>query len=219
MKTKNLSILFAAAVVAVACSDNSEKPAVTPTPGVDVQFGATLDQSDASTRTYYGSETSSTDGTTTVFPILWQGGDEVRIISPECQSDFQDRTYSVDTEHEGKDYAEELKKTADTGLRWGDEATASFYSIYPASGVKRADIDNKTFTLTMPSEQTDTVVENSASGATTTYTCSPNMDGCFMYARTPNVAANTTVDLRYKPLSTAIRFTLSGTESTQSVTI
>lgn len=221
MKKKNISILLAAAAVAVACSDNSDNASVVPTPGVDVEFGATLDQSDASTRTYYGNEETAT-GSSSEFPILWQAGDIVRIISPECQSTFQDRNYQVDSDHEGKNYAAELNKTTDTGLRWGDAATASFYSIYPASGVTATDISNKTFTLTMPAEQTDTVrtVDGTKVTGTTTYTCRPQMDGCFMYARTTDVTANTTVNLRYKPLSTAIRFTLTGTaNSTQSVTI
>lgn len=210
MKRKNLSILLAAALVAVACSDNSENPSVEPTPGVDVQFGATLGQSDLDTRTYYGDETRLTDGGS-VFPILWNSGDQVRIISPDCEENFQDRTYQVDADHEGKDYAETLQKTTDTGLRWGTESQASFCSIYPASGVTSVDIANKTFTLTMPSAQTDAVKNAKGTEAvTTTYTCAPQMDGCFMYAYTPNVVASQTVDLRYKPLSTAIRFTLTG---------
>lgn len=47
----------------------------------------------------------------------------------------------------------------------------------------------------------------------------PDMRACFMYAYTPDVPSGATVNLKYKPLTTAIRFKLQGPMTGDPVTI
>lgn len=202
MKTKKYFIIFALALLACSCQDE-EQGGVQPTPGQDVQFGASLEQS--ATRTIYGDEANN------AFPINWVNGDEVVVFSPDCagKGGVGQATYKVNVgeENSGKqNYANSLDKTGEIGVRWGDNTTGSFYSVYPASSLySEVSSDCKTLTLTMPAQQ-DNTFERTESGIK----AYPDMRACFMYAYTQNVPSGNTVDLKYKPLSTAIRFKLQG---------
>lgn len=204
------------ALVLLACScRDEEQGGVQPTPGQEVQFGAALEQSES--RTIYGDEENN------AFPINWINGDEVIVFSPDCASNggVGSATYKVNVgeANSGKqNYANSLDKTGDIGVRWGDNDTGSFYSIYPASSLyTKVSSDCKTVTLIMPAQQ-DNDFERTQDGKIKAY---PDMRACFMYAYTPDVPSGNTVDLKYKPLSTAIRFTLQGpqNESDNPVTI
>ena len=218
MKAKKYFMISALALLACSCQDE-EQGSVQPSPGQDVQFGATLEQS--ASRTVYGDEIN--DGSKDVFPINWVNGDEVVVFSPDCASNggVGSATYKVNVgeENSGKqNFANSLDKTGDIGVRWGDNPTGSFYSIYPASSLyTKVSDDCKTVTLTMPAQQ-DNDFERTSTGEIKAY---PDMRACFMYAYTPNVPSGNTVNLRYKPLSTAIRFTLQGPQnaSDNAVTI
>ena len=196
-------MISALALLAYSCQ-TEEFGDTQPTPGKEVQFGASLEQS--TTRTIYGDETNN------AFPINWINGDEVVIFSPDCASNggVGSATYKVNVgeENSGKqNYANSLDKTGDIGVRWGDNETGSFYSIYPASSLYTKVSSNcKTVTLTMPAQQ-DNTFERTSDGKIIAY---PDMRACFMYAYTLNVPSGNTVDLKYKPLSTAIRFKLQG---------
>lgn len=203
MKTKKYLIISALALLACSCQTEDLED-VHPTPGQDVKFGASLEQ--ISTRTIYGDEINN------AFPINWVNGDEVVIFSPDCASNggVGSATYKVNVgeENSGKqNYANSLDKTGDIGVRWGDNTTGSFYSIYPASSLyTKVSSDCKTVTLTMPAQQ-DNTFERTADGKIIAY---PDMRACFMYAYTSNVQSGNTVNLKYKPISTAIRFKLQG---------
>lgn len=204
MKTKKYFMISALALLACSCQDE-EQGGVQPTPGQEVQFGAALEQSES--RTIYGGEMNN------AFPINWVNGDEVVVFSPDCAASnggVGSATYKVNVgeENSGKqNYANSLDKTGDIGVRWGDNTTGSFYSIYPASSLyTKVSSDCKTVTLTMPAQQ-DNTFERTSDGKIIAY---PDMRACFMYAYTPNVPSGNTVDLKYKPLSTAIRFKLQG---------
>lgn len=202
MKTKKYFIISAFALLAYSCQDE-EQGGVQPTPGQDVQFGASLEQS--TTRTIYGDETNN------AFPINWINGDEVVIFSPDCASNggVGSATYKVNVgeENSGKqNYANSLDKTGEIGVRWGDNTTGSFYSVYPASSLySDVSSDCKTLTLTMPAQQ-DNTFERTENGIKSY----PDMRACFMYAYTEKVPSGETVNLKYKPISTAVRFKLQG---------
>lgn len=207
MKTKKYFMISALALLACSCQDE-EQGGVQPTPGQEVQFGAALEQSES--RTIYGDEENN------AFPINWVNGDAVIVFSPDCATSnggVGSATYKVNVgeENSGKqNYANSLDKTGDIGVRWGDNATGSFYSIYPASSLyTKVSSDCKTVTLTMPAQQ-DNDFERTQDGKIKAY---PDMRACFMYAYTPNVPSGHTVNLQYKPLSTAIRFTLQGPQN------
>lgn len=214
MKTKKYFMISALVLLACSCRDE-EQGGVQPTPGQEVQFGAALEQSES--RTIYGDKENN------AFPINWINGDEVIVFSPDCASNggVGSATYKVNVgeENSGKqNYANSLDKTGDIGVRWGDNTTGSFYSIYPASSLyTKLSKDCKTVTLIMPAQQ-DNDFERTQDGKIKAY---PDMRACFMYAYTLDVPSGNTVDLKYKPLSTAIRFTLQGpqNESDNPVTI
>lgn len=203
MKTKKYLIISAFALLACSCQTEDLED-VHPTPGQDVKFGASLEQ--ISTRTIYGDEINN------AFPINWVNGDEVVVFSPDCASNggVGSAIYKVNVGEENsgnQNYANSLDKTGDIGVRWGDNTTGSFYSIYPASSLyTKVSSDCKTVTLTMPAQQ-DNTFERTSDGGIKAY---PDMRACFMYAYTPNVQSGNTVNLKYKPISTAIRFKLQG---------
>lgn len=199
MKTKKYFMISALALLACSCQDE-EQGGVQPTPGKEVQFGVTLEQN--ATRTVYGDR----DGD--AFPIYWQNGDEVIVSSPECANNggVGSATYKVSVDGDALDYATSMDKTGEIGVRWGDNETPSnFYSFYPASHAELGS-DYTTMTLTMPAQQ-DNNIETDQDGNITVVR--PDMEACFMYAiQTAN--SGETVNLKYIPLSTAIRFTVNG---------
>lgn len=203
MKTKKYFMISALVLLVCSCRDE-EQGGVQPTPGQEVQFGASLEQSES--RTIYGDEVNN------AFPINWVNGDEVVVFSPDCASNggVGSATYKVNVgeDNSGKqNYANSLDKTGEIGVRWGTNTTGSFYSIYPASSLyTKLSKDCKTLTLTMPAQQ-DNTFERTSDGKIIAY---PDMRACFMYAYTQKVTSGSTVNLKYKPISTAIRFKLQG---------
>ena len=214
MKTKKYFIVPILALLAASCQDDMEGGTTTQlATGEEVKFGATLEESTTTTRTIYGDLTDDDDSK---YPIYWVNGDEVIVTSPECgnNSGVGSATYSVSVDSEEQDYASSLNKTGDIGVRWGTNKTGTFYSVYPADNASFGS-DYTTVTLTMPQQQDCDIIINS-DGTNTVY---PNMDACFMYAKTANVASGNTVNLKYIPISTAIRFTLQGPSTGDDVTI
>lgn len=208
MKTKKYFMISALVLLACSCQDE-EQGSVQPTPGQDVQFGVTLEQN--SSRTIYGTETD------TGFPIYWVEGDEVLVFSPECANagGVGSANYKVHVESETQNYASSLDKTGEIGVRWGNNGTGNFYSVYPvSSSYTKLGSDYKTVTLTMPAQQDNNIVTENGKKIVRS-----DMRSCFMYAETPGVNSGETVNLKYKPLSTAIRFTLTGPQTGNPVTI
>lgn len=209
MKTKKYFIIPLLAFLASSCQDE-EQANRQPATGEEVQFGATLEQN-ANTRTIYGDETS------TGFPIYWVNGDEVIVSSPECGTGNGVGTanYKVTVENATQNYATSLDKTGEIGVRWGENETGTFYSVYPASRATLSTSDYKTVTLRMPfSQESELVTENGVQKV------QPNMNACFMYAKEANVSSGKIVNLQYTPLSTALRFTLNGpTAGDEPITI
>ena len=113
MKTKKYFMISALALLACSCRDE-EQGGVQPTPGQEVQFGASLEQSES--RTIYGDEVNN------AFPINWVNGDEVVVFSPDCASNggVGSATYKVNVgeDNSGKqNYANSLDKTVEIGVR------------------------------------------------------------------------------------------------------
>lgn len=200
MKTDKF-ILGLSLLALVACSESEVIDRPEPTPGADVKFGVSLDKTD--TRTIYGDE----DGNK--FPIYWVQDDQVLVNSAQCLTGRQTGTYKISVGSETQNYATSMTKVGDAGVQWGDAATADFYSVYPAD--KASVLSEGNFNLTMPEVQR-LKVEAPASG-TTVLKSYPDMDACFMTAKTLGVDNGSDVLLHYQPLSTAVRFTLKIDES------
>lgn len=206
MKATKYFMIPLLALLASGCQDE-ERSTVQPANGEEVKFDATLGQN--TTRTIYGPESDN------AFPIYWVNGDEVIVSSPECANSNGVGTanYKVTVDTETQNYATSLDKTGEIGVRWGENKTADFYSVYPASGAELGD-DYSTVTLNMPLRQDCDIVEENGKKVVR-----PNMDACFMYAKTPGVKSGETVNLKYIPLSTAIRFKLQGPSEGDAVTV
>lgn len=209
MKTNKYFLISIFTLLACSCQDE-EPGGVQPTPGKEVEFGAALEQN--TTRTIYGPETNGG------FPIYWVDGDEVIISSPQCAENggVGSATYKVNVDTKTQNFATNLNKTGETGVRWGDNEMGDFYSVYPVSSSHtKLDNDYKTVILTMPSQQDNNIVTDENGGRIV----QPDMRSCFMYAKTAGVKSGETVDLKYKPLSTAVRFKLRGPLTNNPVTI
>lgn len=207
MKTKKYFIIPFLTLLACSCQD--EEHGVQPTPGEDVKFGAGLEQN--ASRTIYGPENDNG------FPIYWVDGDEVIVSSPECAKDggVGSATYKVHVESETQNYATSLDKTDEIGVRWGDNSDGNFYSVYPVSSSHtKLGSDYKTVTLTMPAQQDNNIVTENGIKIIRS-----DMRSCFMYAAEAGVESGATVNLKYKPLSTAVRFKLFGPLTNDQVTI
>lgn len=177
----------------VACNQENMPERPTPTPGAEVKFGVSLNKTDV-TRTIYGEENNN------AFPIYWVQDDKVLVTSPQCLNGRNTAQYKVSVDNATQNYANSLDKTGAVGVQWGQDDTADFYSVYPADN---ASVQGTIFSLTMPNVQRDQVqLDNKKAYA--------DMNACFMGAVSKEVANGSEVNLTYKPLSTAIRFTLRG---------
>lgn len=207
MKATKYFMIPLLALLASGCQDE-ERSTVQPANGEEVKFDATLGQN--TTRTIYGPESDN------AFPIYWVNGDEVIVSSPECANSNGVGTanYKVTVKNATQNYATSLDKTGEIGVRWGENKTASFYSVYPASGAELGNNNYSIVTLNMPDEQECDIVKEDGKDVVR-----PNMDACFMYAKTAGVQSGETVNLKYIPLSTAIRFKLQGPSEGNAVTV
>lgn len=208
MKTNKYFLIPILAFLVCSCQDD-EQGGVQPTPGQDVKFGVTLEQN--SSRTIYGPESD------TGFPIYWVEGDEVIVSSPDCADGggVGSAVYKVHVDSETQNYASSLEKTEEAGVRWGSNDTGDFYSVYPVSSSHtKLGSDYKTVTLTMPAQQDNNIVTEDGARIIRS-----DMRSCFMYAAEAGVKSGETVNLKYKPLSTALRFTLRGPQTGDPVTI
>ena len=192
MRTHNY-LLGLSLLALVACNQENMPERPTPTPGAEVKFGVSLNKTDV-TRTIYGEENNN------AFPIYWVDGDKVLVTSPQCLNGRNTAQYEVSVDDNAtQNYANSLNKTGAVGVQWGQKDFANFYSVYPADN---ASVQGTKFSLTMPNVQINTLDRDNKAYA--------DMNACFMKAVSEGVANGHDVHLTYKPLSTAIRFTLHG---------
>lgn len=189
----------------VACNQENMPERPTPTPGAEVKFGASLNETGV-TRTIYGKENTEKN----TFPIYWVKDDKVLVTSPQCLNGRNTAQYKVTVESDKQNYATSLDKTGAVGVQWGQDKTADFYSVYPADN---ASVQGTTFHLTMPNAQTDILKLGGRKSK-----AYADMSACFMGAVSKGVTNGSEVNLTYTPLSTAIRFTLRGPSSAEGQT-
>ena len=209
MKTSRYILLSLAAVaIAASCKEelNPDKP-INANPGDEVVFGAALP---GKTKTVYGEETS------TGFPIYWVNGDKVRVASPQCMSGKNTAEYAVAVESATQNYATKLTKTGDTGVQWGEAATADFYSIYPSTAGTELTVSGKTVVAKLHVDATQfasTSNKTDSDGKAYVYAQPAEMGNVVMYAKTTEVSNGSTVELHYKPFSTVIEFEITAPDT------
>lgn len=193
-------MLFMLALVAVCCSEEDlVTPANPAKSGDDVQFGLSLENL---SRTIYGNETSVTTNnvTTNYFPIYWVNGDKVQIFSPQCLEGRRNAEYQVSVTGTEQNFADNLTKTGEIGVQWGNGETADFYSLYPSGN----------YTLSSDGTKAENIFINySQSVIVDGATVKSDMEDCLMYAKKTSVPRGDVVNLQYDPISTVFMITLN----------
>ena len=198
-KIYNYILLSALAFASASCINeelNPDQP--TAETGDEVKFGLSL--GDPKTRTVYGDETTTTDGKT-VFPIYWIDGDKVQVFSPQCLEGRRSAEYKVilPSGVANPYYAEDLAKTGEYGVQWGNNETADFYSLYPSGNYTLSSDGTKAENITINYTQSINVNGDIVKS---------DMEDCLMYAKTTAVTRGSVVNLHYDPISTVIMLTL-----------
>ncbi len=220
-----ISIIAGALLIVASCAEERQENII-PTPGKDVSLSANLNTNQ--TRTIYGDEESGS------VKVNWVDGDLIKVYGTTCAQGRQSAEYKVNntvtdatTGTETKlvqNFANELVKTGEAGVQWGDAETSDFYAVYPSTatispngeaGVKvnasirknqknvfKLDKDRKTWVGT----PYDADIH------------SPSMPDAVMYACTPDVKNGSKVDLRFKPIATVLKFKLLGFDTSTSLT-
>ena len=205
MNLKKYLLLSSVALMTVACQEDKEPKNgnTNVVVGDEIKFGGEL-YDEANSRTAYGDY----DEANKWYPITWVKKDYVYIYSPDVNSGNNQAVYEV---AESGKAAGAFQKTTETGIQWGSEENARFYSVYPGiyNGDKPVTTSGLTFNLNMTNFQTCkyTEVENKVEF----HLDSVDRFGAVMYAKTKDkVKTNNDVNLRYHPLSTALRIRLLG---------
>lgn len=163
--------------------------------GDEVKFGLSL--GDPNTKTVYGDENTVNN----TFPIYWIDGDKVQVFSPQCLEGKRSAEYKVILPSGviNPYYAEDLAKTGEYGVQWGNNETADFYSLYPSGNYTLSSDGTKAENITIGYTQNINV-----NGTTV----KSDMEDCLMYAKTTDVPKGQIVNLHYDPISTVIMLTL-----------
>lgn len=189
---------LALALLAVGCNDDEIAPDRHPAnTGDEVQFGVALPGAD--TRTIYGEETE------TGFPVYWVNEDKVKVASPQCN--IKEAEYQVTVNSAAQNYADNLTKTGDAGIQWGESETADFYSIYPSEGATFKFAGNTvTAELSVDATQYASITDK----GTSYYAQPADMNNVVMYAKNAGVSKTSETvacNTRRSPRSSSLRLT------------
>ena len=178
--------------------------------GDEVKFGLSLQNPD--TKTVYGDEyyeyTDSENKKQFALPIYWVDGDKVQIFSPQCLTGRRSAEYKVilpnDQDDKGNPippyYADDLVRTGEYGVQWGDSETADFYSLYPSGNYTLSESGVQANGITINYNQNIIVDGDNVKS---------DMEDCLMYAATKGVKKGDIVNLNYRPIATVVYVTIS----------
>lgn len=193
-----------------ACNDEIEPSSPEARPGMEVSFNGSLSETDPQGRTVYGSESNNK------FPIYWENGDLVHIVSPQCLTGRNSAEYKVAVDVTTQNYASTLTKTGEVGIQWGENTEADFYSVYPGTNNMTISADK---TVSAKFEIESTQIAGIANGTEPNekgvYELKSDMSNAIMYAQSKGTAGDP-VYLQYHPYATVIEFTLNGPNEAQS---
>lgn len=204
MKLYRFIILASALIMTCSCVEEPEMN-VEPQPGTEVQFGLSLG-SGVDTRTVYGEENG------TGFPIYWVNGDRVLVASPQCADGRNSAEYAVSVSSATQNFADDLTPAGASGVQWGTDEKADFYSIYPANG-SSLEVVEDVVVATLYVASTQSATTSVSEDGKTIYAQPEEMGNVMMYAYTSGVQNGSTVNLTFKPFSTVIEFTLTVPET------
>ena len=205
----NIMLLVMAFAVASCAEEEIIENKVVGKPGEEVKFSLSLGK---------GSRTVYEEGES-AFPIYWVDGDKVQVYSPHAAKDRDNAEYKVILPEnvEKPDYAEDLVKTGDCGVQWGEgyeeivneekiTGLHDFYSIYPSGNYAfYSDTEGNVFAPGVRVNASQTVYYEGTDVNSQNNGFVHAMSNCLMYAYTPKVDMSVgVVDLSYNPLSTVL---------------
>lgn len=229
MKRNLLYVLGVVCLMTSCVEENFENHGVSPMAGKEVVFSADMNDGPV-TRTNYGDPVTNTSGTTTAFKVNWADNDSVLVYCVDSKTSGKYEVVpAVDENGEYLNYAEDLVKDGEHGVQWSDSETSTFVAVYPAKnssvsedGVITTNISSVQNNVFEPIYGTDgTTVTGWKGKAFDNDANSPTMTNGIMFARTvasPKVTdengnqttTTNTVNLRFKPYSTALKFKFAG---------
>ncbi|MBR5281547.1 MAG: hypothetical protein IKU22_02065 [Alistipes sp.] len=193
-------------------------------PGSEVLFTAI---SNDGTRTVYGDDNGSS------IAIKWCEGDAISVYGSTCsrkQADYD----VVPGESSGTEngltyhYAKELNHQGDYGVQWGEEAVSDFYAVYPAVQAGKSitptnDVKGVVAPMSIASTQYNEFAVDGTGVIKGTPvnpdTRKPGLPDVIMYAVTKGATPTDengnpkSVDLRFKPYSTVLKFSIGSWSS------
>lgn len=208
---------------------------ITPPEG-EIIFTAKLDN--AETKTLYGGETNTNNSST--IRVNWVHNDLISVYGhgadgnlAVAQAEYRVGSVKVDANNtpvldangneipeSGKNYANYLQKTGAAGVQWGSATKSDFYAVYPSTSHNFEPTDKgarvQTTIRTMQYNAFD-FDEDRKTWVGTPYAQSVNnltMQDALMYAVTTDKATDNTVDLKFTPWSTVLKFTFKGFDYT-----
>ena len=200
-------MLFIVAFAVASCTDDEvvSKKVLGQT-GDDVQFGLSLKNS----RTVYGDGNVDEDGQVVSYPIYWVDGDKVLVFSPDCLDGRRGAEYKVilPTNGDKAYYAEDLEKTGDFGVQWGEADQAVFYSLYPSGAYGLS--DDGTIAKGIVVNYSQNIIVDGEN-------IKSDMEDCLLYAKADGgeendwngVPKGEVVNLQYNPITTVFRIKLN----------
>ena len=226
MKKYSLYILTIVSLL-ISCTDSKEDY-ISPNKGKEVAFSASVENGNHKSRTVYGSEITSGDVSSVV--VNWVDGDKITVYAPDCS--VKKANYSIVTGGKEQNYANDLVKEGAAGIQWGTSEGSAFYAIYPAVEGTFSENDNgytAVETQISPIQYVDFGTEivgktetNPGTWVGTPYNVGQegkNMPNALMYAYSSYESSMDEkgnpreVNLRFKPYSTVLKFTLNGWEA------
>lgn len=232
---KRSLLYFLGALCAVVSCIEEQPEFVISNPGDEVVFSAALNDG-VKTRTIYGDDVIETDSNNNDYNAVmlhWVDGDLIYVYGHDCLEDRNQAEYSVTsaTADDGYSYAESLTKTGAVGVQWGESETSDFFSVYPSTALYTPESGQKvsysngtaTFNTSINSVQNNffTFEDGVWKGAEIDVNDQNNKetlsDG-IMYAYTKANRADGTVNLRFKPFSTVLTFTINGVQTPSGLT-
>lgn len=220
-------IFFAAIGLACLMASCTKDDTLTPSVNNDYvgqEVAFTSDFSTA-TRTLYAEEYTNS------IAVKWVDGDLISVYGAACsnkQAEYK-VTGATGTEDADNDpttpgttnfyYASSLDKTGDSGIQWGT-TQSDFFAVYPAKGASFNEDGSINTSIAQTQHNVFAAADVDENGNALGWVgqpfdndaTDPTMTNAIMYAYTP--AANTevggTVNLRFKPFSTVLKFRLAG---------
>lgn len=229
MNTKHIaSVLIFSALILASCQKEKEFVGF----GENIVFSAGTSYIDntLNTKTDYSGKFYDGEGQEFTYAstglterIDWVANtDIIRVYSPDASTAVTGQHWadykiaSVTADKKESDATLSAVGGSDAGLAWGSQDTQSFFAMYPAPGTKWK------YNTSVTVSESDASLVASTSGATisgtipgeqqhsrqNTYDLKPNMNNAYMYAVAPNINNGASVNLEFKPLVTAVSFSL-----------